>query len=107
MTTERCETAGCPVAHLVEVGAHAVKHARPDSLTGGKYKVLLLHPDNTLVLDEHEPVVVFRGRDPLSAPLVRFYREQRASLNANDPALVSLDNLATELEKWEPKRLPT
>ncbi|MDP2662125.1 MAG: hypothetical protein Q8R28_15475 [Dehalococcoidia bacterium] len=92
---------------LVAVGAHTLAHSRPDSLTGGKYKVIVLRPDNTLVLDEGEPIMLLRGRDPLSAPTARFYRGQRASLHRADPALVALDNLAMEMERWEPKRLPT
>lgn len=55
---------------------------------------------------ENEPVILYRGRDRLALPMMRFYRELCVKDGATDYQLESMDRMIARFEKFA-KENPT
>ncbi len=102
------QMAFCPehrdLAGLTSVGAHTRHHARWDSKLAPKYQVVILKADGTPIPTD-EPVMIFRGRDPLAVPTIRTYRQLAVGI-MDARELEQIRARVAEFEAYDDKRLP-
>jgi hypothetical protein len=74
-----------------------MKHSIGVKENGDPY---LFKTANNQPIPDDEPVILFRGRDRLAAPMLRHYREQCVSDGATDYQIASMDEMISRFEQY-------
>lgn len=72
-------------------------HAEYDPATG---KIEIIKTTNGQAVPEDEPMIIFRGRDYLSLPLLQAYRDMCVKDGCNDHQPAAVDSVAERFMKF-------
>lgn len=72
----------------------------PKKPTADIVNVYVVKTGNNKVIEDHEPLILFRGRDHLAAPLLRLYRTLCEADGCNDFQLGQVDELIDRFHRF-------
>jgi len=75
-------------------------HIELAKASGGNFYPRIVKTTNGQPMPDDEPRILFRGRDKLALPMLKFYRELCVKDGCTDYQLESMDSMIAEFEQF-------